>query len=107
MKMTKRVTGIVLIAVMLFTSLNTFALADVDNTEASADQNMVPMTEEGVEGTELPGINEVTYELSGRISSVKAAFKWEAVEGTSYYEVVVYDNYGRIFKSAESDYNTA
>ena len=107
MKMTKRVTGIVLIAVMLFTSLNTFALADVDNTEASADQNMVPMTEEGVEGTELPGINEVTYELSGRISSVKAAFKWEAVEGTSYYEVVVYDNYGRIVKSAESDYNTA
>ena len=75
MKMTRRVTGIVLIAVMLFTSLSTFALADVDSTEAYADQNMVPMTEEGVEGTELPGINEVTCELSGNISSVKVGFK--------------------------------
>ena len=107
MKMTRRFTGIVLIALMLFTSLSTFALADVDSTEAYADQNMVPMTEEGVEGTELPGINEVTCELSGNISSVKVGFKWEAVEGASYYEVVVYDNDGREVKRAESDYNTA
>lgn len=107
MKMTKRVTGIVLIAVMLFTSLNTFASADVDNTEASADHNMVPMTEESVEGTELPGINEVTCELSGRISAVTADIRWEAVEDASHYKVVVYDSYGSEVKSVESDYNAA
>ena len=100
MKIAKKAAGILLAAVMLFTSLNTFALADVEDTGISEGQNVVTMTEGeseatgGTDDTGIPEIENVSYQLSGSITNAAADFSWKPVDGASSYELIVYDSVG-------------